>query len=114
MNAGRDSKQGEVRDAFARAEKRQDFYDGAQYLYTQHFTTCHPFPAKEVMREAIKRFPDPKELRKVTINGNHYRVNDNVIEIEVFPGEWASAVAITPEAVKVLADLIDNPYEASK
>ena len=92
------------------------FYDGAQYLYTEHFTSCLPFPAKEVMNEAMKRFPS-RELRTVTINGNKYRVRDGNIEIQSGASnarEWDRAVAITPEYVKTLADLIDNPYEVAK
>ena len=96
---------------------RNSFYDGAQYLYTEHFTSCLPFPAKEVMNEAAKRFQYPRELRTVTINGNKYRVRDGNIEIQTGASnarEWDRAVAITPEYVKTLADLIDHPYEVSK
>jgi hypothetical protein len=93
--------------------KRGAFYEGAQYLYNEHFTTVHPFPAREVIIAVEKRFPS-KELRQVAINGNQYRVNDKVIEILTGPTnrrEWTPAQAITPEAVLTLADLIRNPYK---
>lgn len=95
---------------------RNSFYEGAQYLYNEHFTTVHPFPSREVMNKACERFPG-RALRHVTINGMEYRVNGKVIEIHsgaVNRREWIPATAITPEAVKVLADLIDNPYEVAK
>ena len=95
------------------ADRRQSFYDGAQYLYDVHFTTCHPFPAREVMDAATRRYPDSKEFRTVTINGTKYRVNDGVIEVKV-SSDWSRVVAITPGYVKALADLIDHPYEVSK
>jgi hypothetical protein len=93
---------------------RGAFYNGAQYLYNEHFTTVHPFPAREVMNAATKRYT-PKELRTVTILGTKYRVKDGVIEVLCGARDnqdWQRATAITPGYVKTLADLIDNPYES--
>lgn len=98
---------------FNRLDMREAFYEGAQTLF-RSFTTCAPFPAREMMDAAERCYPSPRELRTVTINGNQYRVKDGVIE--VLTGyknrqEWAPAVMITPEYVKTLAALIDHPYQ---
>lgn len=100
-------------EAEKRRHNRESFYEGAQYLYDVHFTSVHPFPAREVMNQAMKLWPEPQTLRTVRILGVEYRANGEVLEVFT-GGAWSKAVAITPGFIRTLNELLDNPYEVAK
>lgn len=94
---------------------RESFYQGANELYNNHFTTCHPFPAREIMAAAIKAYPEPKPaLREVEFSGTRTRFNPraaNAPGFEVFVGgSWDRACLCEPDRIEALHDLMRMPY----
>jgi hypothetical protein len=96
---------------------REAFYNGAQKLFTEHFTSCAPFPAREIIDAACKEYPEPPPvLREVEFYGLTTRFNPGFTGPEgprfevLVGGVWHRAAACEASRIEALHDLMHRPY----
>jgi hypothetical protein len=106
-------------------EVRTAFMDGAAWVddFRAHYAAT---PARnERVCETLRRYPKPKKLREVEDLGTptRFRCLNGIIEgsnrgysvwTQLRNNDTRQPWAVTPERIKLWADLLDNPYEDDK